>query len=740
MPVKGWVLGFLMVLCLSMLAWEPRGTPGRGIGGKLAGPGRSQVTAPRAGAEAWETAWYNETTRCVIVTSTEFAPILTPLATLKSNRGVKTEIVTLAQIAANPAWAGRDEVEGIHNMLRAYHANGSLEWVILGGGTDVVPTRYVYNDDTVQLGPGYHEDVGSPYHKPTDYYFADLEGSDWDEDNDGRWGESFVEGKNANGTDEISWHPEVAVGRLPAATASQMQALVDKLVAYETNPTPGAWLNTALLAGAISNQPWEANTDGEDEAWLTAHIKDQYIKSSMDVVHLYESTTAYTPDPGHDNLSTQTFGSAYQAGASITVFGGHSATTRISQKSPSFSSLFSTTNLATYANPGKPTFFYSSACDTAAVDYPSLAKEMVLVANGGAIGAIGAYRVSWYFDDDTNLEMLNRGMTRLFWENFFLHHEHQPGMALNSMRDDYVNGDYHAHPLVNFSLGYERKNVLTYNLLGDPEMPVRTRQPTNFSITFPQYMYAGQQVEVRPVDALGRPVRYARVYIQGEDGASYTTTNGAGDLLAFRFPHVYQNYTLTFSGPDVRPVTYTMAIGRDPVPPQYDAARSVIPQAGSIDEALAFTVVARDNESGISHVTLNLSRDAGATWAQYNLSATNETYRLELPLLPDGTYQYYLTVTDFAGNAIQIDQNGTCFSVNIPTPPVRLALQYGALGAIGIVTLVGVASARASPGTGKRDFPPTMPFYPPLSSKPLDNGGAPSGEAPPGEVPPGKGT
>ncbi|MHA1733942.1 MAG: C25 family cysteine peptidase [Promethearchaeota archaeon] len=665
---------------------------------------------PSAGAEDfprryWEVPWYSTRYDCVIVAADSFVDLLEDYAGNKTNRGVRTKVLPMATILANASWKGRDDAESVHNALRDYYEWYHIEYVILGGATTLVPIRYVYNPDTQELGE--HEVVGEQNIKPTDYYYADLVGSDWDEDGDGYWGESPKH--NEHGVDEIDWTPEVAVGRLPASTTAEMEALLSKLHHYEYNPTAGDWVNKVLLAGAISDTPSEAPPDGEDEAWLTNYINDNYVDSRMQALNLYESTSGYTPDPSADYLSKTSFGNAFKAGASITIFAGHGTTNKISQKSPFFQDLFTASDLDTYLNTGKPTFFYASACTTSPYDVyttTALGRTLILKDNAGAIGFIGALRLSWYFEEDTNLEMLNRGMAKLFWKNFFVGHLQQPGKTLNAMRVEYLNSSYFRdNSWANTSVEYDRKNVLTYNLLGDPEVPVRTRSPGNYSVEVEDrdpsrpgiQVYEGQLVRLTLDDGDGGIPYYSTALFRGQDGAYYSATNNASNVVEARLPlnpeGTNQNYTVTLTGPDMNAYQFTIEALEDDRPPVCSMEGSEIPELGTIDVPLEYALNASDGESGLEYVRLNVSDDGGAMWSSYDMTPGNDSlYHVTLPLLPDGTYLVEFGLGDFAGNEVVVDNDQQDFRTLIPTPTLKYAVLIAAVGGLLGLAAVGTLS------------------------------------------------
>ncbi|MFX1480498.1 MAG: C25 family cysteine peptidase, partial [Promethearchaeota archaeon] len=192
--------------------------------------------------------WYHTKIEMLIITpdNESFINAVKPLEEWKNEKGVKTIILSNFSL-----YNGRDKAEKIRNMIKDFYQQENIQWVLLAGDAteDLIPTRYVYNPDTVEYGGseynGYDE-----YYKPTDYYYADLSGS-WDDDGDGNWGESSK--YNSQGKDEINWVPEVYVGRFPASTALELEIMVNKSLNYEKNPYMGEWMNQMLLAGGISS-------------------------------------------------------------------------------------------------------------------------------------------------------------------------------------------------------------------------------------------------------------------------------------------------------------------------------------------------------------------------------------------------------------------------------------------------------------------------------------------------------
>ena len=217
----------------------------------------------------------------IIVNDSSFVSAATPLMEWKNEKGVKTII-----LSNYSDYGGRDKAEKIRNMIKDFHEKESIQWVLLAGDAeeDLIPIREVYNPDVVVVGGESEYSNWDDYYKPTDFYYADLTGS-WDDNNNSIWGES----PEHNGEiDEISWIPEVYVGRLPASNPSELSAMINKTLKYETDPFLGnssnSWMNRMLLAGGVSSY-YQYDPDpkllitNEDEARLTEYIWQNYVIS-----------------------------------------------------------------------------------------------------------------------------------------------------------------------------------------------------------------------------------------------------------------------------------------------------------------------------------------------------------------------------------------------------------------------------------------------------------------------------
>jgi hypothetical protein len=220
-------------------------------------------------------------------------------ANWKTAKGVPTHVANVTWIQANFPINGatiRDKAEQIWTYIHQVYTSGmipTLRWVLLVGNNATIPSRYVYLPD------GYEWTGLSRITKPTDFYYCAMGDSNWDDDNDGRWGECYTWNVSGPAVDEIGdWTPDLYVGRIPFSDQGNVTTILAQVVEYERYPTnfsATGW-DSFLLAGAISNydEEWNAWLDGDytDEAELKDWINTTapgYVPSYYRLFRFYES-------------------------------------------------------------------------------------------------------------------------------------------------------------------------------------------------------------------------------------------------------------------------------------------------------------------------------------------------------------------------------------------------------------------------------------------------------------------
>ena len=166
----------------------------------------------------------NETYDLVIITSRQFSLLLQSFVDHKNNQGITTYVKTTEDIYQE--YEGRDQPEKIKFFIKSTIETYQTKFVLLIGGTTVVPTRYTHIY--------YSGDFGYPtptqWVFPSDFYYADIydtngEFSNWDSNNNNVFAEYAWDGNY----DAFDFTPDVNVGRLPCNNDTELYICVQKI-------------------------------------------------------------------------------------------------------------------------------------------------------------------------------------------------------------------------------------------------------------------------------------------------------------------------------------------------------------------------------------------------------------------------------------------------------------------------------------------------------------------------------
>jgi len=502
----------------------------------------------------------------VIVTSSTYNSTLQRLAEWKSMKGVFTRVVETSWIYSR--YSGYDNPERIRNYLIDLYDSEELEWVILGGDNDTVPTRHAYVPD------GYQDTGSDGSYVATDAYYADLKGSghtpyDWDGDNDYLYGEY-----SDDGIDLVS---EVYVGRLSASSVSMMAGLVDDIIGYEADPPSGGWTNRSVLAGAYSNYlESSVSNDTTDEADLKEAVRTDFLGGGkFNTYTLYERAGIWPSQQGSNaSLTYSNVVGAIDPGAFMVNMAGHGSSTAIYRKiwnsdgnGNGLCDTGETTDISYYStsasqyNGDRLPLFFTDACNNGDFDRTTCLAEDILRDVG--IGAIGSSRVSYYrvhWTKGTDGGTYNQGHDYRFWQQFFNAGDHRPGKSLYLSKSDYISDR-----TVHSSRAW--KNLLQYNLMGDPEVPIWTSAPKTLNVTYPNPIQTPGNVSITVNGPSGGPIQGARVCLMnGTRFYAVSFTNSTG-IAKVPIPDIAFNMNLTVTRNDHRVWSREVEVGQDDTPP-----------------------------------------------------------------------------------------------------------------------------------------------------------------------------
>lgn len=328
---------------------------------------------------------------------------------------------------------------------------------------------------------------------PADLYYGDIAAGeypstahhDWDADDNRVYGERY--GGELDGVNGLT---DVQIGRVPASTADEAAAFVEKLLHYEryervdaagaAAPLPAGFAVSVLLGSESWYDPGPGFLDGspagkEDiRAMLLAEDPQRWTITRRYQDHADVPAAQQGPDLAE--VSGAALLAALAAGQNVVSLSSHG--------SPGYLCCLTAADIAEMSGP--PGVFYGNACSTNAFDDPSqdaFGELAVLRPGGAAVAYIGNTRFGWTSDNP---------LERAFWAEML-----ESGLLGEMFRA----AKQSAPPWQSYS----------YNLLGDPLMPVWSDRPRQLQVQHPAVIRKTRTDLTVKVTCGGAPVEGARV-------------------------------------------------------------------------------------------------------------------------------------------------------------------------------------------------------------------------------------
>ncbi|MFH1143855.1 MAG: C25 family cysteine peptidase [Candidatus Eisenbacteria bacterium] len=442
--------------------------------GVAADPARALLDADPAPIQSGEGAPADpELYAYIVIAPAAWADAYQPLIEWKTRKGVPAGFFAVEEIRTD--FPAIDTAASLRAFLQQARAHFGTSFVLLGGDTPWVPTRWAWAMD---CEAGFAADENEIH---TDLYYSDLDGT-WDADGDGIYGEV---------ADSVDLVADLFVGRLPAGDALEAATCVDKILDYERYVPVVNATDVLFCAEVLWSTPYTDSGVGKDM------LDDLHFGPHFDpLTKLYESS---------GNESRASVIAAMNAGPHFVNHCGHAWYNVLAVGNGSLS-LSDVDNLVN----GTRTFLvYSIGCWSAALDKDAIAERFLTNPDGGAFAYVGNSRYGWgapglagmgyseRFDRDFFGALLSDGVTRL-------------GVAL-------AEAKLRILPYSHDENVY-RWHQYQVNLLGDPEMAVHTREPLALAISAPAAIPLGEALATVHVTDASGPVPGARVCIAGLPG------------------------------------------------------------------------------------------------------------------------------------------------------------------------------------------------------------------------------
>ncbi|UXX80394.1 type IX secretion system sortase PorU [Reichenbachiella carrageenanivorans] len=408
----------------------------------------------------------------IIITHRNFLAAAQHLAEYRTQHdGLLVEVVTVDQIY-NEFSSGAQDVSALRDFIKfQYDKYNQLKQVLLFGDCS-----FDYKDRSINstnFVPVYES--RNSLHKLWSYSSDDYFG--FMEDNEGEW----IETQAGDHTMEIG------VGRIPIQTSEDGEAVINKIIRYQTNRLGyGKWRNKiSFIADDGDN-----NIHQQDANKMATYVDTTRQELNVNKIYL----DAYKQDQNKSPAASEAFVNAISDGNLIVNFTGHGNEGQLTHEG-----IFDEFMISDLSNNILMSLFITATCQFGNYDYPnriSGGEKMVLLPYGGSVALITATRPVY---SNTNFQ-LN--------EAFYF-------SAMNKANGQYKRLGEMMRETKNSSLvGAGNRN---YALLGDPMM----------RISFPEQTIALTAINGQSIDQLDTLRAFGKYTISGEVQV--------GDVLDTRF-------------------------------------------------------------------------------------------------------------------------------------------------------------------------------------------------------------
>ncbi len=387
----------------------------------------------------------------LIITPSMLSSGFSPLVNYYSTAGIDAQVVSTESIYSGTT--GIDKQDKIRNYIRNEYQTNSIEYVILGGDTNLVPSRGFYC--SAVSGGGYED-----YEIPADLYYSGMDGS-YNHDGDNVYGEAL--------SDSVDLLPELAVGRFPVSNSTELQNMVNKSVTYQTTPIATDMNKPLFLGELLMDTPL---TLGQDylNLLIDNHTDNGYTTSGIPsaentIDSLYDK---WIDPPGYAvEWQFSDMATAINSGSSFIHHVGHSSETYM-MKMDSLdlnSSTFSNLNGVTHSYG----LLYSHGCLCGKFDYDDCIAEKSVTMSNFLVSAIVNSRYGWFNEGQT--EGPSQHLHREFVSAIY-----NPALNMRNIGDAFAMSKIETAPWVDlvgeFEFGAQRWVHYDNNILGDPALRI----------------------------------------------------------------------------------------------------------------------------------------------------------------------------------------------------------------------------------------------------------------------------
>lgn len=277
----------------------------------------------------------------LIITDNSYFNEITPFVDWKRKLDFSVKVVNVNTIG--------NSVSSIKNYILGEYNNCGIDYVLFVGNASS-PTWATRN--VVGRGPG-------------DFYYSLLVGG------------------------STNYDPDVAIGRFSVDNSTELETLIRKTIAYETQPNLGNWSSKCLLIAHRDDAP-----DG--------------FEGCSDIISdaQYTNTPTFTKVYGSEGKTNTDISNAINSGHGIVNYRGHGG---VDTWSGWNGGDYTTTNINNLTNDEKLSVLFSIACETAKIDatQKSLIETFLTTEFGASTGFGGTTGTDNNYNDELDITLFD---------------------------------------------------------------------------------------------------------------------------------------------------------------------------------------------------------------------------------------------------------------------------------------------------------------------------------------------
>jgi len=423
----------------------------------------------------------------------------------KTSIGKATRIISVQKISRK--YKGKDLQEKIRLCCIDHINNHNTKWVILGGDSEPDGKGLVPDRDT------FHNNMYVRYDNiPTDVYY--LSEKNWDANNDGIYGDW------ENDKDAIEYiNTKASIGRIPIRTKKDIIAYTEKVIAYESHYPENGFAENLVYTCPMAGAYPKLHTSKKvlENTW-TSGAPVQFFANATPWDKSSDGDHDLVPDNWVKLINGKTFGKMH-------IHGHGLLSVWVLENNETIDS----SHINKLANENAYLAMTTVSCLTGKYDGradPSITESMLRKAKGGAVIIVAPSRegVPIFHNPRTDFALMAKGKmdgTTATLTNFWRHALSEnltAGEAMSAAKADMIQD---AQKSANFH--YIQCEL---NLLGDPTLDLRAKNPRTAKLTVPQVIKRGEQRITIKTDAPG-----ATVCLSKDDDLYHTEkTDSNGNL------------------------------------------------------------------------------------------------------------------------------------------------------------------------------------------------------------------